>query len=509
MPPTPAETVTHRPGIAKAVRGCAIAKTGYDVPFCGGGATRKTAIFMAILVDRSVRRTLFQMAFPMLAGTFAMNAYNLTDAYFVSRLGTVPLAAMAFTFPVVMFLTFTAGGIGTGVTTLVSHAIGRQDHDDAAKLVTHGITLTVICTILLAMIGYLTMDPIFRWLGADERTMPLVRSFMSLWYFGALTMSLPMMGNGILISAGDSKGASWFMMGGAVLNAVLNPLFIFGYLGLPAMGIRGSAMATVAAQAVSTLWLFYLLRYRHHLLSRGAWKLRDYLASFSRILRFAVPCILSMMLMPISASVITAIVSGFGHHAVAACGAAGRLEMFAFVIPMALGMSLTPFISQNFGAKRLDRVRQAKNLAAKFALLYGAVVAIAFSAGAPWLASLFSDDPEVLRTLVLYLRIIPFGYGMMEVHRYCGFVLTGLHQPASTTVLNTIRVVVLLLPLSWLGARYFGVRGLFFGRLSTDVTIGTVGLFWVSRALASMRRQAVHYTAPSETEPRAMEAVGR
>lgn len=444
---------------------------------------------MAILVDKSVRRTLFQMAFPMLAGTFAMNAYNLTDAWFVSQLGTAPLAAMAFTFPVVMLITFVAGGIGTGITTLVSHAIGRNDRDDAARLVSHGIALTVVCTILMTIVGFLAMGPVFRWLGADEHTLPLVSAYMRIWYLGALTMSLPMMGNGILISCGDSRGASSFMIFGALLNAILNPILIFGCLGLPAMGIRGSALATVLAQAVSTVWLFYLLHHRHHLLVRTGFDLRGLLASFGRILRFAVPCILSMILMPISASVLTGIISGFGREAVAACGAAGRLEMFAFVIPMALGMSLTPFISQNFGAGRVDRIRQARTVASGFALTYGIAVAMLFFIAAPWLASLFSQDPRVSSIITTYLRIIPFGYGMMETHRYSGFILTGLHRPASTTLLNALRVGGLLIPLSWLGAHLYDIKGLFVGRLATDLLIGTLGLIWVARVIARERRQ--------------------
>ncbi len=100
--------------------------------------------------EKSVKRTLFEMAFPMLAGTFAMSAYNLTDTYFVSRLGTLPLAAMGFTFPVVMLLTFVAGGIGTGATTLVAHALGRGDHADARRLVTHGLALILAVTASLA-----------------------------------------------------------------------------------------------------------------------------------------------------------------------------------------------------------------------------------------------------------------------------------------------------------------------------------------------------------------------
>jgi Na+-driven multidrug efflux pump len=253
------------------------------------------------------------------------------------------------------------------------------------------------------------------------------------------------------------------------------------------MGIAGSALATVLAQGVSTVWLFYLLGRKHHLLAFRRWGLWDYLASFRRIIGFAFPSVLSMMLMPISAAVITRILSGYGTAAIAATGAAQRIEMFAFVIPMALGMSLTPFVSQNFGADRLDRVREARRMATLFALCYGGVVAVIFFVMAPGLASFFTNDPKVAATLISYIRIISLGYGMMEVHRYCGFFLTGMHRPASATVLNAIRVLVLLIPLSYLGAHTWGVTGVFGGRLATDVIVGCVGMMWVAGALRAGR----------------------
>jgi putative MATE family efflux protein len=306
---------------------------------------------------------------------------------------------------------------------------------------------------------------------------------MRIWYVGAVTMSLPMLGNGVLISAGDSHAASWFMIVGTVLNTLLNPILIFGYFGCPAMGIGGSALATVLAQGVSTIWLLRLLRRKHRLLIWRAWGLGDYLASLRRITRFAVPSVLSLILMPISAGVITKILSAFGNEAVAASGTAGRIESFAFMIPMALGISLTPFVSQNFGAKRMDRVREAQRVATRFALGYGGLMAVAFFVSAPWMAAVFTDDPKVAEVLVSYTRIICFGYGMMEVHRYCGFFLTGMHKPISATVLNVIRVVALLIPLSCLGARFWGVNGVFAGRLATDIVVGCIGLLWVARAL--------------------------
>jgi len=425
------------------------------------------------------------MAFPMLAGTFAMNAYNLTDTWFVSRLGTLPLAAMGYTFPVVMLLTCVAGGIGTGITTLVSHAIGRQAHDDAARVVTHGLALMLGVSTAMTVAGYLSIEAVFTRLGAEGATLELVGQYMRTWYVGAPTMALPMVGNGILISCGDSRAASRFMILGTVLNAILDPIMIFGFAGFPAMGMRGAALATVLSQAVSTVWLLALLGRKHRLLAFRHGLPPGFPASVRRILGFAIPSVLSMILMPVSASVITRIVAGYGVAAVAACGAAGRIEHVAFVIPMALGISLTPFVSQNFGAQRLDRIGEAMRISTRFALAYGGAVTAVFFLCAPWLARVFSKDPAVIAILVTYIRIISFGYGMMEVHRYCGFFLTGMHRPVSTTLLNAIRILAFLIPLSWLGSELYGVHGIFWGRLATDLCVGCIGLFWAHRAVAN------------------------
>ncbi|HNS48986.1 MAG TPA: MATE family efflux transporter [bacterium] len=438
---------------------------------------------MSVLVEKKVVRTLFAMALPMLAGTFAMNAYHLTDTWFVSRLGTLALAAMGFTFPVVMLLVCMARGIGSGLTTLVSHAIGRHDHEEASRLVTHGIMLTLAVTAVMSIGGYLLITPIFKSLGAGAAALPLVSAYMRTWFIGAPTMTLPMVGSGILISAGDSKAASWLMIVGTLVNLVLDPIMIFGFLGCPAMGIRGAALATVISQAISMLWLLRLLYKKHRFLAWRRWTAAEYGLSLRRITGFAVPSVLSMLLMPISATVITKLLSGFGYEAVAASGAAGRIEMFAFMIPMALGISLTPFISQNFGAKRLDRIQEAKKWSTGFALAYGGLMTAAFFIFAPHLAAIFTKDPKVAETIIAYIRITCFGYGMMEVHRYCGFFLTGLHRPVAATLLNGVRVLVFLIPLSYLGAHLIGLRGVFWGRLVTDLSVGAIGFAWASHAL--------------------------
>jgi putative MATE family efflux protein len=443
---------------------------------------------MSSLTENSVKRTLVAMAVPMLAGTFAMNAYNLTDAWFVSKLGLLPQTAIGFIFPVLMLFNCLSMGLGSGITSFVSHTIGQGFQHKAARATTQSVWFMLIVAIVTSTLGFLWIDPVFQKLGADERTLPLIHDFMHIWYLGAPFMYLTAMGNGILIAAGDSKAAGRFMMFGTLLNLVLNPFFIFGYAGFPAMGIRGSATATVIAQLVTAIWMFRCLDKKHNLLAKGQRVLLGWASSIREMLVLGIPNVVSMLLMPISSAVITHLLSGYGPEPVAASGVAFRIEMFAFIIPMALGMTMMPFISLNYGAGRLDRVQEALTLSTRFALMYGAFITAVFFVSAPFLASLFSQNPIVISTLVAYVRIIAFGYGMMETHRYCGFVLVGLHMPNAAMILNFIRVLVLLIPLSILGSHYFGIKGMFVGRLIADLTAGSLGLLWAYHACRKLRR---------------------
>jgi Na+-driven multidrug efflux pump len=139
-------------------------------------------------------------------------------------------------------------------------------------------------------------------------------------------------------------------------------------------------------------------------------------------------------------------------------------------------MSLLPFMAQNYGAGRMDRVRTAYKGAIGFALAYGLAIAVVFSATAGLLAGFFSKDPEVVDILVRYIRITCFGYGMLEVHRYATFCMTGIHKPMISAGLNTLRLIVLLIPLSLLGMKVAGLTGMFWARLSTDLLAGGIGV---------------------------------
>ncbi len=428
------------------------------------------------------------MAVPMLGGTFAMNAFNLADTWFVAQLGTLPLAAMGFSFPVVMFLISLSAGLGMGATAVVSHALGADRHEEARVLTTHTLILSVSIVAVISVAGWLTIDPLFSLLGAGDDVMPLVREYMTVWYSGVVFMVLPMTAANIVRATGDTVRPSMIMMGSSILNIILDPIMIFGFAFVPAMGIKGAALATLITRAFSCTAVLYVLGRKHHLISLRHWSPRSMLRSWGEVLKIGLPSCLSSVLMPISGAVITWLVAQHGPEAVAACGAAGRVEMFAFMVPMALGISLVPFVGQNFGAGRLDRVRDAQRYSYLFAFGFGLFMAVVFAIFAGPIARIFSEDETVIRILSRYMWIMPAGYGMMEVHRYCGFFLNGIKQPLHSFGVNLVRVLVLLLPLSLAGNLWFGLYGIFFARVLTDLLSGGVGVLWSVRVLNGLIR---------------------
>lgn len=444
---------------------------------------------MPLLVKDKIFPTVMRMAVPMLAGTFSMNAYNLVDTWFVSRLGTNALAAMSFTFPVVMLLGFVMRGLGTGAMTVVAHALGRGKHQTAARITTHAVFLSSGVALCLMVAGLLTIKPLFVRLGASGEVLILTQQYMVIWYWGLVFRVLHMMFADIIIGTGNTKAVSSLMVGGTVLNCILNPIMIFGLWGFPKMGIQGSALATVISETCVLAAAYCLINKKYHLILFISHSRRRIAASWRKILHIGIPTMLSSILTPLSAAIVIKIVSGFGQAAVAAVGVASRIEMFAFMIPMTVGMSLVPFVAQNYGANRFDRIKTVRKGAFVFALIFGLIIAGIFLLIARPLGRLFSSDPDVVNILVRYIYITCFGYGFLEIHRYATFCMTGIHRPIVSAALNAVRVIALMIPLTYFGAKLFGVSGIFWGRLLTDMFSAVIGILCTGKILKKVSRE--------------------
>lgn len=428
------------------------------------------------------------MAFPMLAGTFAMNMYQLANVWFVSRLGTEDLAAISFTFPVVMVFMLVTRGLGMGALTLVAHALGAKDTVKAAQLTMHALCLAAVLSLVLSVSGVLTIEPLFRTLGASGAVLQKITAYMRIWYLGSMIMVLQMLSSDIIVGTGNTKAVSALMVSGTFINIFFDIGLIFGRFGMPCMGISGAAVATLIAQAVTLCGSLFLLRNKFGLI-RFDHIAKGLTRSWVHILQFGAPGALGLAMTPLASAVITRLLAGYGTAAVAASGVATRIEIFAFMIPMSVGMSLIPFIAHNYGAGHIDRIREARKSTMTFAVVYGIFLGAAFIIFAEQLAAFFSTERAVKDVLKLYIYITCSGYGMLEVHRYASFCLTGTNRPFQGSMLNIIRVAALLIPLSIVGSALFQVKGIFFGRLATDITAGIIGVWWSGRILAAVRTE--------------------
>lgn len=428
-------------------------------------------------------KTLVRLALPMLLGITAIILFNVVDTYFVGQLGPLPLAAMGFTFPVVFVVISISMGLGIGATSVISRAIGEGDHQRVRRVTTDSLALALVLVLCAAGFGLLTMDPVFSAMGAPRDLLPLIRDYMTPWYLGVGLLVIPMVGNSAIRATGDTRTPSVVMIVAGLVNAVLDPLLIFGLGPFPRLELTGAALSTVLSYAVAFVAALWLLRRREMLDLRHP-GLRTALASWGAILHVGLPAAATNLLVPLCAAVLTRMVSGHGPDAVAAFGVAGRLESLAMIGIGALATALTPFVGQNFGAGNHQRVRRGVRQASLMALVWSGAATLLLMLLARPVAGLFSEDPAVVLAVVEYLWVVPLSYGLYGVAQLVNATFNAVNRPLSSAALIVLRLFVLAVPLAYLGSRWWGLVGIFYGMGLANVVVGLAATVAVQRFIA-------------------------
>ncbi len=437
------------------------------------------------LVEGSVREALVRMTMPMIIGMLMMFTFNMVDTLFISFLGTEPLTAISFTFPVGFTVMSMAIGLGIGASAVVAKHLGGGDSERAKEAATVINYISLTTASVLVVLCWIFLDEIFGLLGASADLLVLIREFMVVWLPGSLLIVCMMTGNSILRASGNTRTPSMLMAFAGFSNAVLDPLLIFGIGPFPALGIQGAAWATVISWALVFAYLYYLLIFKLEMVSRRLPSNEVFATSGREMLRIGIPAAGANMMTPLAAGIMTAIAAGFGNSAVAALGVGGRIEPIAILLVLAMSTSLPPLISQNYGAGRVERVAEAYRLAIRFVLVWQLFIYGVLALAAPLIAEVFSDDPEVISTIKLFLWILPLGYGMQGVIILTNSSLNALHRPMSALWLSIARFFVFYVPLAWLGSVYFGLWGFFVGAVAGNLIMGVISLATFNREVKS------------------------
>ncbi len=445
----------------------------------------------APLTEGPITPILVKMSAQMLVGILGMIAFSLVDTYFVGQLGPDELAAMGYVLPVAMVVMGLSFGLGTGAATVVARAMGQGDHYRVQRLTTDALSLSLVIVAALIVTGLLTMEPIFRALGAGPRVLPLVVEYMQIWYSGMIFVVVPMVGNNAIRALGDTKTPAIIMTTAVLVNLVLDPLLIFGLGPFPRLELAGAATATLIARATTLVVAIWALHWKHGMLTRRRPSWREGVASWKAILYVGLPNAATNLVLPLGAGIITRLVSGYGDEAVAAFGVASRIDMLALTPIMALGAVLGPFVGQNWGAGKPARLQEGVKLSLRFAVLWGAGAMFALSAFAHPISRLFNNDPVVVETLVLYLQLVPLSYGLRSMLNLAKTAMNALNRPLPGSAVTLMQMFFFLVPLSWLGSAYFGLAGLFAAPTIASLLGAVIGVLWMRRVLDQETRQSV------------------
>lgn len=445
----------------------------------------------AVLISGSVPKQLFYLTIPMIAGMVSLVIFNLTDTFFVGRLGEEQLAALSFTFPVILTINSLSAGIGIGASALISRYLGQGNHYKVERLTTDSLTLGFLMILSVSIIGLFTIRPLFTLLGAEGVVLDYIYDYMSIWYFGVSMIIIPMIGNNIIRALGDTKIPGMIMMLSAAINMIFDPLLIFGLGPFPRMGIQGAALTTVIARGITATVAIYVLHFRRRLLNFKRVKITEIFTSWKEILHIGIPSSTIRLALPLGSGIITRLLAVQGPLVVAGFGVATRIEFFALAPIMALSSVMGPFIGQNLGAGLTQRVASGKRVGEMFSLSIGVITALLLGIFARPLAYVFNDNPEIVETTVLYLRLVPFSYGLAGILQISSTVLNVFKKPYQAAGMMAVHIFVLYIPLAIILSRFIGKTGVFISLSVSYIIAGLISSLLVRKQISKYYHLAV------------------
>jgi len=427
-----------------------------------------------------VGRLLVKFSLPAMVAMLVNATYNIVDTAFVGRLGYRAIAGLTVVWPLQMVMMALSLGVGVGANSLISRRLGAGDHQEANHAGSQALLLGVISGFVVMLVVLAWTDPLLSLIGAGPDVLPYSRAYIRTIMWFAPFLFLPMIANNLIRAEGNPMFSMVIMIASAVVNMVLDPLFIFGIGPFPALGVRGAAAATVIARAVAViLYGVYFLSRR----SGYQFHLRQFIP-VPRIWGLIYAVGAPSMAISFAGSAVTAIsnnvVAGFGSMALAAYGVMFRLFAFAFMPCMGVNQGALPLIGYNFGAGRLARVREVVIKAALSATGITALFSILFLAVPNLLVSLFNQEPAFVAMAARGLRIASIAFAGVGAAVVATAFFQGIGRALPAMFLSLTRQLIFYLPAMLILSRLHGLDGFWTAIPVSDGLSVAAAVIWTS-----------------------------
>ena len=398
-------------------------------------------------------RLLLQMAVPMMLSMLVQALYNVVDSIYVAQVSEDCLSALSLAFPAQNIMIGLGTGTGVGVSTLVSRALGRRDGEQASRVGGTAIFLSLCCWGLMALFGLFLARPFIYSQTEIESIRGYADSYLQIVTIGSLFVYLEICVERLLQSTGLTRLSMWTQMIGAVTNIILDPFFIFGWLGLPAMGTAGAAVATVIGQAVGA-GVGFLFHVRRNLeLPIPLRAIRPHGRIIREIYAIGFPSILMMCIGSLTNYLMNRILIGFTSTAVAVYGAYFKIQSFFFMPVFGINNGLIPIIGYNYGARKRERIYRSFRYGVLYASCFMLLGFALFQLIPQVLLGMFHPSASMLTIGVAALRRISVHFLVAGFCIVAGSTCQALDRSIYSFFISVLRQLVALIPAAWLLSR--------------------------------------------------------
>ena len=436
------------------------------------------------ITSRPIIYLLKKIAIPASTGSLFQTLFNIVDTFFAGQISSEALAALAKSFPL-YFLIISAGiGIVAGCNSLISNSLGQRNRFAALIYTYHTLIYSILLSIVLTLIGVFFSYEILKLMGSSTDSIYLAKEYTDIIFYGTLFFLILTSLNAVLYAQGDTKTYRNVLIIGLFANIILNPIFIFGFLFIPAFGIAGLAISTILIQFCACIYLFYKV---NKTILKIVIKTENFLIRknfFINIFNQCMPITFALFLVAVGSYILLSFISIFGDNAIAGYGAAIRFEHIFTLPVIGLNTAVITIAGQNFGARRYDRVRDVYKKALSIGFIIMCISGIIIFLFSELIVSLFTNDLEVIKFGSSYLKIAAFIGPIYPVFFISHALFTALKKTHFIFYSNLFRMIILPFAIVWVILNIYNgyFNEIFYGILLMNWVFGFFILF-LSRAL--------------------------
>ena len=431
-----------------------------------------------------------KIAVPASIGFFFNTMYNVVDTFFAGFISTDALAALSISFPVFFIIIAMGSGISQGGTALIANALGEKDQAKAHHTCVQCLSFGAFFAVALTGVGFLSAPMLFQILGASGEYLEIALDYINLILCGTLFIVIQSIANACLNAQGDTKTYRNVLIISFFLNCGLDPWFMYGGFGIPAMGIKGIALATIVIQFLGMVYLLHRLS-RTKLWEGPNQSMLAPSSIYREIAKQGFPASFNMVSVAVGIFVITWFISKFSTESVAAYGIATRIEQIVLLPTIGLNIAVLSMTGQNNGARKPGRIRETLNTTMKYGLVMMIVGGLLLFPLAGPMMKAFTNDPIVVAHGVDYLRIAAITLCSYVILFQTVNLLQGLKRPMFALVIGLSRQIIAPFIVFYLLAFKLGMResgvwwGIFLVTWSAAIITHFFGRHVLSKTLAS------------------------